>query len=128
MDGMANQGYRKEQRLIAISHRVKNGFSLGGMLCKCDYCGVRAGTTMHEIFPRSLTRDDTEQRYSCYHHTVVSMLCPTCHTKVQYNIALNRELLEFNMLLFGSSVLEHINYMRSIGVPMSLYNAHYTIE
>lgn len=107
--------YRKEQRNIAIANRVARGRRKGST-CKCDWCGVNEGTTMHEIFPRGLTREGTEQREACYHHTVVSLLCSACHSICQSDANSNRELLEFNRALFGDAVNEHIRYMREIGV------------
>lgn len=71
---------------------------------------------MHEIFPRSLTLENTEKRDACYYHTVISMLCPICHSEIQTDANANRALLEFNRMLFGDAVNDHILVMRKMNI------------
>lgn len=119
--------YRKAQRNIAISARVRNRRRKGAT-CLCDWCGVREGTTMHEIFPRALTLENTEKRDACYHYTVISMLCPFCHSEIQSDANANRALLDFNRTLFGDAVNNHIRYMRQLGVRTSFQERDYDVE
>ena len=119
--------YQKDERNKAIAFRVARGRRKGAT-CLCDCCGINEGTTQHEIFPRGLTREGTEKRDACLHHTVLAMLCPTCHSEIQSDPNANRELLEFNRALFGDAVNEHIRYMRGIGVRTSFQERDIDVE
>jgi hypothetical protein len=86
--------YRWHQRWRMIVDRG------GPKVARCDLCGERQGTHMHEILSRGRSVKNETARWLSYDRAICSWLCQTCHNEA-HNPGIATTLLEKNIQRYG---------------------------